>query len=714
MTISKQYYGKSALGVLGMAISAALYGQDVAHEDTAAIVEIVVTSALHRSRAETVLPVNILAGEELREKAAATLGEMLQEQVGVNNASFGVGVGLPVIRGQSANRVQVLQGGVGNVDASAVSPDHANSLEPALAQRIEVLRGPATLLYGNGAIGGVVNVIDNAIPPESPEGFTALLETRHNDVADLQTTIIKLEGGNTDVAWHVDAIKRDSNDTTIKGFAINPALVDMDDEEAVEELLNSAGRIGNSRASAESFTLGGSWLLDSGYIGMAYSSMDNEYGLPPGAHAHHDHGDEHDDEHEEEHEEHDEAHAEDEGDLRIVMEQQRWDVEGEASLDGFFTEIHGRLSVVDYQHAEVEADGGIGTVYSNEGLEGRLLMHMGVPDDREGVIGVQFGSRDFSALGEEAFIPATDIGNLALFTVQSIDRGDMTYEAGLRVENVTLDRVGSCDQDDTNFSGSLAAIWRYRSDTNLLASLNHSERAATVEERYSNIDANCLEQDHESLVAHAATQRLEIGNPFATTETSTNFELGWRKHAGNITGEFNLFYNAIDDFIYLWDTGLFEDDVEIARYLQQDAVFKGFESQLMFPLYSTGSHLSELALFADYVEAEFDRGGNVPRIPPLRFGFEWTHSHVNWLVKLRWTRVDSQSDLASNETASDGYHLLSLYGDYHLDVGRGGSLLLFARGNNLLDETIRNHTSLLKDVAPAPGRGVEVGLRLEF
>ncbi|MEX2131478.1 MAG: TonB-dependent receptor, partial [Pseudohongiellaceae bacterium] len=318
------------------------------------------------------------------------------------------------------------------------------------------------------------------------------------------------------------------------------------------------------------------------------------------------------------------------------------------------------------------------------------------------------------AVGEEAFIPATDISSLALFTVQSLDRDAMTYEAGLRIERLAMDQSAGCDSDDTNVSGSLAAIWRYRDDTNLLLSLNHSQRAATVEERYSNIDAACNEVDQADLIAHAATQRLEIGNPDADTEKSTNIEFGWRKHAGTVTAEFNLFYNSISDYLYLFDTGEFADDVQVSHYLQDDAVFRGFEAEVSFPLYDTGSHLSELNLFSDYVDARFENSGNVPRIPPLRYGFELTHSHIDWLVRLRWTKVAAQSDHAWNESRSGGFYELSLYADYHMNLGERTSLLLFARGNNLLDERIRYHSSLLKDVAPAPGRGVELGLRIEF
>lgn len=671
--------------------------------------EVVVTSALHRNRAETVLPVNVLAGDEVREKAAATLGEMLEGQVGVNNASFGAGVGLPVIRGQSANRVQILQMGVGNLDASAVSPDHANSLEPVLAERIEVVRGPATLLYGNGAIGGVVNVIDGRIPRSQVDGLTALAETRYDSVNDQRTAVLRLDGGSGQFAWHLDAVDRQSNDTEISGFALNPALVDIGDPEAHEELIASRGRLANSNTESDSQTVGGSWILDNGWIGIAYNQLDNEYGLPRGAHTQHAHEEEGDED------EHEEAHDEVEGDVRIVMEQQRWDTEARIPLSGdLFEEFHGKISFVDYQHAELEAGGAVGTVFENAGVEGRLIWHLDEVANREGVIGLQFGNREFSATGEEAFIPRTDIDSLALFGMQSFGLDSVTYEFGLRAERQELDQSGSCDNSSTNWSGSGSAIWRFSDSSNILFSVNLSQRSATVEELYSNIDTACGELPLEQLIPHAATQRLDVGLPDADKEQSTNFELGWRKFAGDITAEVNVFYNDIGDYVYLFDTGQFVDDIEIARYLQRDATFKGAEAQASVPLYATGAHQSDLTLFSDYVIARFDGQGNVPRIPPLRYGFEWVHSHINWAMKLRWTQVATQSRHGRNETRTGGYKLLSLYGDYRVQFGDSSSLLLFARGHNLLDEEIRNHASLLKDIAPAPGRGVEVGLRLEF
>lgn len=699
--------GTVACALLPIPFSTQLVAQELEHSDSH-IEEMIVTSTLHRSRADTAMPVSILTGEELREKVAATLGETLQDEVGVTTASFGAGVGSPVIRGQGGNRVQVLQGGIGNIDASAISADHANSLEPALAERIEVIRGPATLLYGNGAIGGVVNVIDNRIPRSMPSGLTGIVETRNNSVSDQQVTVGRLEGGAGNIAWHIDGVYRESNDIDVPGFAINPDSIDLADAEEFEELLESRGRLANSNTRASVQTVGSSWIFDDGgYIGFSLNRLENEYGIPGHAHE-----EEHDGEEEHEGEEdHDEEHLDG---VRIVMEQNRADIEMEIPLGGWFDELHGRFSTVDYQHVEVEPSGEVGTLFEQDGLEGRFVLHLAGSETREGVIGTHFSQRDFSAVGEEAFIPETAIDSFALFTLHSIDRGDVTYEFGLRAENQTLQQNrGTCDSDNTTFSGSTSAIWRFSEQANMLFSVAHSQRSATVEELFSNIDTSCGELPSELLVEHAATQRLEIGLPDAEVEHSTNFEIGLRKHLGDLRGEVNFYYNDISDFIFLNDTGVFLDDVEISRYQQADALFYGMEVEVSFPLRRSGDHLTEFSLFGDYVRAEFDSQGNVPRIPPLSAGFELQHSHVNWQTKLRWTEVQSQTDTSINESRTDGYSMLNFYADYHLPFSDSESLF-FVRANNLLDEEIRHHASVLKDLAPAPGRSIEVGLRFEF
>ncbi len=722
--------------VLSVAVAAICAQQASAQEahTPEVIDEIIVTSSLQQTRAETALPVNVLTGEELREKAASTLGETLKELVGVNSASFGTGVGLPIIRGQSGNRVQVLQGGVSNMDASAISPDHANSVEAVLAERIEVVRGPATLLYGNGAIGGVVNVIDNRVPSRVPEAVTGLVETRHASVSDQQTSVFKLDAGAGQFAFHLDGTYRESNNTEINGFAVNPHTVDIDDEEALEQLLDSKGRIDNSSTRANAITAGFSWVTDSGYIGFSVSQSESNYGLPAAAHAHHEDED-HDDDHEDEHDEHDEDHDEHEDDdhdheeddhdhdeehgeggIRIKMKQDRYDFEGQYQLDGFFTQVDGKFSVVDYQHAEIEGNGEVGTVYSNEGSEGRFTLQHRPIGAVEGVTGIQFGNKTFSAIGEEAYIAETDTRTVGIFSVHSIDIGDVTYELGARAEHQHLDQSGSaCDDSTNSYSGSASALWRMNEDTNFMVAFAHSQRAASVEEKYSNIsNVTCMEPgDPEDLIAHAATQRLEIGNPNADKEQSSNIEIGIRRHMGAVTGDVNFFYNDIEDYLYMRDTGVYVDDVQIARMTQGDAVFKGVEAEFSMPISQSDHHFTELSVFTDYVRATLDGNGNVPRIPPLRYGAQIAHSHSNWLYKLRVTQVDEQSKVAVNELPSDAYTQVNASVDYHADW-QGGEFTLFAKANNLLDESIRNHASVLKDVAPEAGRSLLLGLRFEF
>jgi len=713
-----KFYSKSAaLRTAISAIMAAGFVQAQAQTQTSAethandiVDEIIVTTTIQRTAAETALPVNILAGELLRERVAATLGETLDELVGIHSSSFGTGVGLPVIRGQSGNRVQVLQGGVSNIDASAVSPDHANSVEAALAERIEVLRGPATLLYGNGAIGGVVNVIDNRIPRTVPEAVTGFLETRHNTVSDQQMNVFKLDAGSGQFAWHVDGVYRESNNTRIPGFAINPDTIDFSDPEELEELLDSKGRITDSNTRSRAGTVGGSWIFEGGYLGASVNSLRNNYGVPAGAHEEH-HEDDEDDHADDDHDDHG-----DEGGLRIDMKQDRIDVDGLMPLAGFFESVQGRLSFVDYQHAEIEGDGSIGTRYKNKGHEGRFSFAHQPLGPMQGVLGLQFNNMEFSAEGEEAYISPTDISSVALFTVQTIERDNMIYEFGLRTERQRFDQAGGrCDQSENSVSGSASSIWRFRENTNFLFSVAHSQRTPTVEELYSNIDnLSCAEpEDEHDLIAHFATNRLEIGDPNASKERSSNIEFGWRQHRGSVTGELNVFYNNIRDYLFLEDTGEFEDDIEIARITQQDALFRGVEAQVSMPMWSGDLGRTELTLFGDYVRARFDRGGNVPRIPAARFGAELSHSHADWVYRLRATRVGEQDKTARNESPTDGYTLLNIVVDYHAQVF-GQELLLFAKGNNLLNEKIRNHTSRLKDLAPQAGRGYELGLRLQF
>lgn len=741
-------YSRVASAVLIGSVSTIATAQpEIPRHEEERIDEIVVTAPFAATRAETVLPVNVISGEEFREKVANTLGDTLKNEIGVNNASFGTGVGQPIIRGQTGNRVSVLQNSLVLTDASNVSPDHGNGLEPLLSDRIEIVRGPSTLLYGSGAIGGVVNVIDNRIPEELADETSFQVEQTYNSVNDENKTVFRLDGSVGNFGFHVDAFTRDNDNVEIDGFAIDEAAVEQleeltaafveehhdeeheeehDDEHDEEEFPNTNGFIGNSDGEAEGGTAGISFVGDQGFVGLSLSTLENDYGLPPGTHSHaHGHGDEEheeDEDHEEEHEEdHEDEHEEEVEFVRLALDQDRYDFKGEYRFtDSWIESIRASVAYTDYQHAEIEffEDGGseAGTVYNNEGFESRFLLTRQATGAWSGVYGLQIGDSEFSAAGEESFIAPSDINNVGIFGVERYTGGRFTGELGFRFESADIDPGGNCGYDDNVFSLSASGLFDITDNSNLMIGAARSERAPSVEELFSNVSTETCAavEDEESLVTHAATGLVEIGNSALDTEISNNFEFGYRINSGSVTGEFSAYYNSIDDYIFLDITGEEAEETPVAAYLQQDATFKGFEAELTFTLTDQARYSSELSFFADRVDASLDAGGNVPRIPAAKFGSELRFFGDDWSAHLHVTRVADQEDTGRLELATDGYTLVSIYADYHFAASGDSELKLFARGDNLLDEQVRNHASFLKNFSPEAGRGVTVGLRYEY
>lgn len=624
------------------------------------IEEVILTvSPLEKTRDAVNKPVGILSGDELRKEAASTIGETLESQLGVSSASFGPGVGLPVIRGQSSNRVKVMQDSINSLDVSNVSADHAVSVEPLLAERIEVLRGPATLRYGSGAIGGVVNVIDQRIPSAVPEQITGALELRHNSVNDQSSTVFKLDGGAQGIAWHVDGLYRDSNDLEIDGLAAESNPTNTTD-----------GYIANTDRQMQSGTVGLSSIGERGYIGGSVSYFEDNYGIPP----------------------------EDPSELvRIAKRQTRYDVKGQLNdpFDGF-EKLTFRAGYNDYQHIELE-DGAVGTVFDSDAFEARAELVHSVMNGWRGAIGAQLFHQDFSAVGDEAFIPASVTQNLGVFIVEEYQHDDWLYELGARIEDYRVDAQGFSEESFTNISLSTSVQWLFSESQSLTWSLSRSQRAPSVEELFSD-------------GAHLATSTFDVGNAQLEQETSINTELGyaWR---GDIDVFVNVFYNHIDDFIYQNNTGVVDapSGLNIFQYEQQQATFKGVEAEVTIPVTDEW----QVQLFGDSVRAEFADGNDVPRITPSRVGFGLLYQLNQWDANLRFTKVSQQNRAGALEADTDGYNRLDLRFNYAIS-DQNLDYMIFVKGNNLLDEEIRNSTSFLREIAPAAGRGVELGVRVAF
>ncbi|MFD1216998.1 TonB-dependent receptor [Microbulbifer celer] len=699
----------------------------------------VTVSPLEKPADAVAAPVSVLKGDELRKAASATLGQTLNSQLGVANASFGGGVGLPVIRGQSANRVKVLNDNLDTADASNTSSDHAASVEPLLAESIEILRGPATLRYGSGAIGGVVNVLDGRIPTEVPEQMEGAVEMRHDTANGQDAGVFRLQGGAGNLAWYLDGVYRENGNTEIPGLAIrehgeheehaHDAHEEHEEEHHEDELnsdFNTDGFVGNTNARAKSGSAGLSWVTETGFIGLSVNRLENNYGIPLGTH-NHTHEDEHgEEEHgEEDHaleEEHDheeehahEEHTEEEGPaaVRIDMAQTRYDLKGEHRFNSeYWNKLTFRLGHNNYEHVELEAHGDHfheGTRFTNDAWEGRVELTHDDGSEWRGAYGLQLSRKDFAAVGEEAFVRPSITDSIGAFTMKEREWGDWHMDLGARLENVNIDPEFGREQDFNLVSLSGALQYFLAEHQHLSASLTSAERAPVAEELYAD-------------GAHLAESRYLIGDDALDKENSVNLELGYHHHNQEASGwhaakvEANVFYNRIGDYIYAANTGVEDEESEfdIFGYQNRDATFYGAEASVQFPLADTLS----LTLFGDSVRASFDdriagESRSVPRLPPLRYGFAVSGDYANWNWQWRNTHATAQDRPGAFEEPTEAYTRMDLTAQYNFKLA-GSDGTVFASARNLLDEEIRNATSLLRDFAPEPGRSVEAGVRFHF
>lgn len=672
---------------------------------------VVTASPLKTGAEDLVKPVEILAGSALDDRRAGTLGETVSSLTGVQSSFFGAGVGRPIIRGQEGARVQVLSEGIASLDASTTSVDHAVSIEPFLADQIEVLKGPATLLYGAGAIGGAVNVVDGRIPTVAAErALSGRAEVRGGSVADERTALLRLDGGRGGIAWHLDGFRRDLSDYEIPGFARieedhedehghEHAHAHEEDEHGHEhehEEENPFGLLPNSAVDTRGGAFGLSWIGERGFIGASISRYESLYGIP-GGHAHA-HEEEHEDDHEVDHAHEDEAEGEE--DIRIDLAQTRYDLKaGLRSPFAGFDSLDLRLGVNNYRHIELEGEE-IGTRFDNDAYEGRVeLVHSPLGDWR-GALGAQFSRRDFRAEGEEAFVPPSLTRDLGLFLIEELDREAWKLELGARADRVRVEAEGHQRRSFSSFSASIGALWRLNDLLHLSAGYDRAQRAPGAEELFSD-------------GPHAATQSYEVGDDGLRRETANQLELAAHLHAGRVQAKLAAFHNRFDDYIFLAETDREEDGLPVRLWTQQDARFRGLEAEATIDLLDNASGAWALRLSADRVNARLDDGGRLPRLAPARFGtgIEW--SREGWRAGVDARRYQRQDEVAAFEEETPGFTLLGAHLSYHWDVGATG-WEVFLRGENLNDREARLHTSVLKNEAPLPGRNVQFGLRAMF
>ncbi len=656
------------------------------------IEHVFVTVPRHRLKQDTALAISVLAGQDLDNHKASNLGETLQFIPGLASASFGPGVGQPVIRGQQGPRVLSLQNSTASADAASISGDHAVSVEPLLAEKIEIIRGPASLLYGSGAIGGVVNVIDKRVPVALPKKSTLKGEVRHNSVNDGNTAILAFDSGiktqNGGWAFHVNAIDRSSNNTDTPTFMRNEDI---------------ANELENTQSDAESFTLGASYLTDDSYIGFAYSQIDNLYGIPIGAH---EHGHEEEEGHDEEEEE--EGHEDEEEEtVSIDLQQKRYDVRADVHAPFAYAEkIRWFLTHTDYMHAELEGDE-IGTTWSNQTTENRVeLLHEQIKG-WHGAVGFQMKRSSLEAIGEESYLPQTDTSSQGIFILEDKHIHQFKFELGARVERTTLDAQGQAnDKVFTSHNFSASSLYTFSDQARLGVAYSHSERAPVTEELFSNAGNSV-----GSYVEHVATGTIEVGDRNLNTERSNNIDVSFSFNLANTEGYITIFNNQFSDYIYLAETGLEQDEVEVLQYQQTGADFNGVEVELKYrlnPNRYTGQ--TTFTVFGDSIRGELDTNQDIPRLAPQKIGFKIDYTQPMFNIH---TAVMHGFDAKENGNVNtDNFSRVDVA--LNITPFKQKDNVIFVQVNNLTDALIRNNTSFLRDIAPEPGRAVKAGIRFSL
>ena len=651
---------------------------------------------LVQSAADFAVADHVVEHQVLTERGA-TIGDALADELGVYSNQYGSGSSRPVIRGQDGPRVKVLQHASETADVSALSPDHAVTVDPILAKQVEIIRGPSTLLYSAGTVGGLVNVTDNKIPTQMPEkGIEGQAGFRYNSGSDekLASAGATVALGRQ-VALRVEGSKRDANSYIVPNYFHEH-----------EGELEKERRIDNTFAKAETVNVGLSWIHDRGFTGISYSNRQDQYGLPGHSHEYeschphdnhlhcdgddgHDHSDEHD------HSAHDE-HEHDHAGPWVDLKSERYDFRTELN-DPFagFQKLRAHASYTDYKHDEVE-ENAVMTNFKSQGYDARLeLVHNPIAN-WEGVIGTQYNQQKLDITGEESLLDPTKTQKWSLFALEHKQFNDVHVELGVRLDQQKIEiDSNQKDFDDYGFSYSGAVNWAFAPHYKLSLVGSHQERLPLAQELYAN-------------GKHFATNTYERGNENLTAEKSNNLELGLHYEQDKLDYHVHIYHNWFDNYIYAATTDRYEN-FRLVDYTQDKAKFYGAEAQASYAL----TDVYKLSVFGDYVRGKID-SENAPRVPAGRLGTKVNASFDDrWSGLAEYYHVFQQEKIASYEQETDGYNMVNVGVSYTGQYAKNNDYRVYFKANNLLDDQVYSHASFLSNI-PQVGRNFTVGLEFGF
>jgi iron complex outermembrane receptor protein len=664
---------------------------------------VVTAGPLQRSLFEQTQPVNIVEGQELRLRLQPTLGETLSQQAGINSSYYGPASSRPIIRGLGDDRVQILSNGSPNIDVSNLSADHAVAIDPLTIERVEIIRGPATLLYGPQSIGGVVNVTDSRIASQ-PLELNALgqpirgaLDGRYNSGDNSGAGAGMVKFGLGPVIIHLDGFRRNATDLRIPGESHTPFAQSNAGTPSVRN------RLPNSASSSDGGALGASTVWDEGFFGLSYSGFNTRYG------------------------------AVGERDVQIDMRQRRWDSRG-AFRNPFsgIKSLDYKFSATQYRHRELK-NSLAENDFDSSGYTGRLELTHEKWGPFEGAFGYQGQLVNVDSMSEHLdhlLLPPIRTRTHSFFFLEEINANPLTYQFGGRVDLTghqadSLSGSPFLNSQSKNYaawSTSGGVVYEFVKNYALAFNAALTQRPPTGAELFSN-------------GAHHATGTFELGNTGLGLERALSLDLSLRKKQGRITGSTSLFYNRFSQFIGLFPTGndvnVDGEDMAEYRFRNTRAHFWGAEAELVFHLLERHSHSEKgnakphcpepevfqglhLDLRSDYVRSRDENTGrSLPRIPPLRSQAALVYDWQNFHSRLETQYVARQNRTSENERSTAGYYLLNAMVSYRIQ--RGPSHWdVYLRGTNLTNQEARIHTSFLKEVAPLQGRSITAGVRMDF
>lgn len=651
---------------------------------------IVVTGV--RRKAEDILGgISVLDEAELNRSIKTSIGETLEKLPGVSATSFGPKASAPVLRGLQGDRIRVLTDGIGTLDMSTVGPDHEVSINPITAERIEVLRGPAALLFGSSAIGGVVNVIDTRIPRRMPEGAVAVDAIALYGTAANERTV----NAAVDVPFaghfvlHLDGNASNTDNLRIGGFVLSRELREealASDDPDIQALASLKGKLPHSKSRTREGAVGIAYVDGDLNIGVSVTRHTSRYQIPIRYSLDPD---------------------EEPEQPTLDPKQWRYDARAEIPVGGFFGQIRARAGYSKYHHDELNAEGGVDSSFFSNGAEGRLELVQRERSGWGGTSGVQYLNRDVRIRGEEKFLPDSRQKQSGLFTQQTYVSGPLRIEAGARVEFSKLtakpdDQIGTPAHsvDFTTVSGSLGSQYEFVKGWRAGLSISHSERAPAVDELFAH-------------GPHGGSEAFEVGNPDLGPEKSNSIEFSLHHTSGPVHLTANLYYSRFSNFIFQTPTGDVEDGLPVFQFLQGKANYYGFELQSDAKLGQALGVDWGAEFQADAVHATVKNFGPAPLIPPFRLLGALTGARGQVDGRIEVERAFAHNRTAPIETDTPGYTLVNASLDWH-PFARNPELTLSLVANNIFDVDARRSTSILKDFAPLAGRDIRVTARLRL